>query len=335
MEGGHLRASSQRAWLRPLSLLAVATTLVSSLVLTSPRPADAVNSHAPEHAPRLIGMSRARVYSLMHADGLYFQTRGPGSATGKWVSVVAQSPSPGTLVAWHSQLTLTTTLQSPTGPRRVPRLVGLSRAQVYAALKRAALYFRTTGPGSSNATWIVALHQSPPAGTRVRWHSEVVVAVSTHRPVVKVAPHPAVVKPKPRPRPKPVVRQTIATSSNTDTSTTMPVTTSTYPGEVTTTTTTVTTTTVPVTTTTVKKVVARSRIGVATWYNYVPGRCATWFLPMGTRLTIESLATGKTIHCTVTDHEAARGDRVVDLSETQFSQLAPLARGVVSVKVSW
>jgi len=270
----------------------------------------------------------------MHADGLYFVTRGPGSATGKWVAVVAQSPSPGTLVAWHSQMTLTTTLQSPTGPRRVPRLVGLSRAQVYAAMKRAALYFRTVGPGSSNATWVVALHQSPAAGTRVRWHSEVVVTVSTHRPVVKVASRPtAAVKPKPKPKPKPVVHQTIMTSPTTSsTSTTMPVTTSTYPGEVTTT----TSTTIPVTTTTVKKkVVARNRVGIATWYNYVPGHCATWFLPMGTRLTIQSVATGKRIHCVVTDREGARGNRVVDLSETQFSQLAPLSRGVVLVKVIW
>ena len=330
MEGGHLRASSQRAWLRPLSLFAVATTLVSSLVLTSPHRAGAATSHAPVHAPRLIGLSRARVYSLMHVDGLYFQTRGPGSSTGKWLSVIAQSPAPGALVAWHSQLTLTTTLQSPTGPRRVPSLVGLSRAQVYAAMKRAALYFRTVGPGSSNTTWVVALHQSPAAGTKVRWHAEVVLTVSTHRPVVKAAPHPAAaVKAAPKPKPKPVVHSTI-TSTSTTTTTTMAVTTSTYPGEPT------TTTTLPVTTTTVKKkVVARNRIGVATWYNYVPGHCATWFLPMGTRLTIQAVATGKTIHCVVTDREGARGNRVVDLSETQFSKLAPLARGVVLVKVIW
>ena len=33
--------------------------------------------------------------------------------------------------------------------------------------------------------------------------------------------------------------------------------------------------------------------------------------------------------------EAAHGDRVVDLSETQFAQLAPLSKGVVVVRVSW
>lgn len=330
MEGGDLRASFQRALRRPLSLLAVATMLVSSLVLASPLHADAATKHAPVHVPRLIGLSRARVFAVMRADGLYFQTRGLGSSTGKWVSVVAQTPPPGTVVAWHSQVTLTTTLQSPTGPRRVPKLVGLSRAQVYAAMRRASLYFRTVGLGSSTNTWVVALHQSPPAGSVVKWHAEVVIDVSTHRLVVK--PSLALVSQhKPKPKPKPVVRASTTTTSTT--TTVPPTTTTTYPGE--TTTSTSTTTTVPVTTTTVKKKPVRYRVGIATWYSYIPGHCATWFRPMGTHLTILDLATGKTVHCVVTDREGARGNRVVDLAQAQFSELAPLAQGVILVKVSW
>jgi hypothetical protein len=77
------------------------------------------------------------------------------------------------------------------------------------------------------------------------------------------------------------------------------------------------------------------RIGDATWYSYIPGRCATWFLPYGTRVTVRDLATGRAVVCTVTDREAARGDRVVDLSQTEFARLAPLAKGVIRVKVSW
>lgn len=319
--------------------MAVTLVLMSSLAFTPSLDAGAATSHAPVHAPRLVGLTRARVYTVMHADGLYFQTRGPGSANGKWVSVVAQSPAPGTLIAWHSQMTLTTSLVSPTGPRVVPHLIGHSRAQVYAAMRRAGLYFRTVGPGSAHSTWVVVLHQSPAPGTRVAWRSEVVLSVSTHRPVIR---HVATTtKPKPKPtlksKPKPVVHPTTTTSTTT---TLAPVTTSTYPGEVTTPTSSTTTTTTkptPTTTTTLKKqqVATRNRVGVATWYNYFPGRCATWIVPMGTRLTIRVLATGKTIHCVVTDHEQARGNRVVDLSETQFSLLAPLARGVVLVKVSW
>jgi len=320
-----------------LLLLTVAAALVASPVFASPQGADASTVHAPVHVPRLIGLTKARVFAVMKADGLYFATRGPGSSTGTWVAVVAQSPAPGAVVAWHSQVVVTTTLQSPTGPRKVPRLVGLSRAQVYAAMKRASLYFRTVGPGSTNSTWVVALHQSPPAGTVVKWHSEVLVSVSTHRPVVKAKPVAAVKsKPKPKPKPKPAV-----TTTSTTTSTIPPTTTTTYPGETTTSTsstTTVpptTTTTMAVTTTTLKKKPVRYRVGIATWYSYIPGHCATWFLPMGTHLTIRDLATGKTIHCIVTDREASHGNRVVDLSETEFSQLAPLAQGVILVRVSW
>ena len=45
------------------------------------------------------------------------------------------------------------------------------------------------------------------------------------------------------------------------------------------------------------------KIGVATWYNYIPGRCATWYLPKGTRLTVRDLSTGKTITCIISDRE--------------------------------
>ena len=53
-----------------------------------------------------------------------------------------------------------------TGARRhMPDLIGLSRAQVYAAMRADALYFVTTGPGSSNGTWREAVGQSPKPGT--------------------------------------------------------------------------------------------------------------------------------------------------------------------------
>jgi rare lipoprotein A (peptidoglycan hydrolase) len=50
---------------------------------------------------------------------------------------------------------------------------------------------------------------------------------------------------------------------------------------------------------------------------------------------VRDLATGKVIVCRATDREGARGDRVVDLSETQFAQLTPLWHGVLRVRVSW
>ena len=102
----------------------------------------------------------------------------------------------------------------------------------------------------------------------------------------------------------------------------------------------VTTTTickVPVTTTTLRhrKRSRDYRIGDATWYRYIPGHCATWYLPRGTHITVRDLATGKVIHCIASDREGAHGNRVVDLDSQQFAELAPLSKGVVVVKVSW
>ena len=217
----------------------------------------------------------------MRHDGLYFVTRGPGSQDDHWAVVTAQSPSPGTAIDWHGEASLTVTNVAPHAARAVPRLIGLSRAGVFAAMRHAQLYFRTVGPGSSTGHWVVALSQSPPAGTRVPWHAEVVVHVSTKRP------DPPVTTTARSAEPAAVISGT------------------------------------------------SYKIGVATWYNYVPGHCATWYLPKGTRITVRDLSTGRSVTCIISDREAHESNHVVDLSETQFSELEPLWRGVISVKVSW
>jgi len=79
----------------------------------------------------------------------------------------------------------------------------------------------------------------------------------------------------------------------------------------------------------------RYRIGLATWYSYFPGRCASSYLPHGTRITVRDLQNGHVVHCEVTDRQGSRDGRVVDLSETDFSHLTAPWRGVVRVKVSW
>lgn len=79
----------------------------------------------------------------------------------------------------------------------------------------------------------------------------------------------------------------------------------------------------------------RSAVGGATWYAWHPGQCASPFLPHGTLLTVTDLATGKTIQCLVTDTEAHNPGRVVDLSNWCFEELAPLAQGVIEVRISW
>jgi len=177
----------------------------------------------------------------------------------------------------------------------------------------------------------------PAAGTRVRWHATITLTVTTRRP-----------KPK-KPVRKPVTTTTLKKKPTcAPTTTTAPATTTTsepssttIAGATTSTTIVPTTTTTicrPVTTTTLKpkkKKHGKYRVGDATWYRYIPGHCATWYLPRGTRITIRDLATGKVVHCIASDREAAHGDRVVDLDTQQFAELAPLSKGVVLVKVSW
>jgi rare lipoprotein A (peptidoglycan hydrolase) len=131
---------------------------------------------------------------------------------------------------------------------------------------------------------VVALSQSPRPGAKVPWHGEVVIHVSTRRPVVK----------------KPVVTAAAPAAPSS----------SVIDG-------------------------SNYKVGVATWYNYVPGHCATWYLPKGTRITVDDLTTGRSITCVISDREAHESNHVVDLDETQFSELEPLSEGVISVKVSW
>ncbi len=178
--------------------------------MTSPR-AGASPTHAAVRVPDLVNRDRAQVYALMRRDNLYFTTRGPGSATGTWTRVVAQSPRPGTVVPWHASLVLTTTT------------------------------------ASAVATTASTGHTAAVAVTRA----------------------------------------------------------------------------------------APSRVGVATWYRYIPGQCATSYLPMGTVITVQDLSSGVTLHCVVTDRQEVAPGRVVDLSRQQFRALAPLWRGVVRVRVSW
>jgi beta-lactam-binding protein with PASTA domain len=325
----------------------VAALLATTLVLVESPVVGAASLHAPRRMPNVVGLPKSDVYAAMRRAELYFRTDGPGSAADTWASVTAQNPRPGVLVAWHATVTLRTSTTPGHSLRRIPRLVGLSKAQVYAAMRRAQLFFRTRGPGSSSGRWVVAVRQSPAPGTPVHWHSTIVITTSAARPAaVKKRTTTAAVKPTRKPPTTTTTRTppVTTTTATTTTTTTVPgSTTTTYPGETTTTTeassttTTVrtTTTTVRTTTTTVKRRPVRYRIGLATWYSYVPGRCASSYLPNGTRITVRNLASGRAIACVVTDRQGAGDGRVVDLSETQFSQLAPLWKGVVRVKVSW
>jgi hypothetical protein len=283
-EDGYLSTTRRGPW-RPRLLRTTLAVLATTLVLLTPLSVSAAGKHAPVRMPDLIGRSRVDTYRIMRNNGLYFNTVGPGASIDRWFEVTAQSPRPGTEIAWHALATLTVTNVNPRGPRDVPRLIDLTHAEALLAMRQAQLYFLPVGPGSSNGTWKVVLSQSVAPGTRVAWHAQITVRVAMSKPApIKVV--------APVATPPAVAAGGVINGDG-------------------------------------------YKIGVATWYNYVPGRCATWYLPKGTKITVRDLSTGKSITCIITDREYHEGNHVVDLSETQFAQLEPLWRGVFSVKVTW
>ena len=183
----------------------------------------------------------------------------------------------------------------------MPNFVGMGRASVFSEMYSAQLYYKTQGPGANSTSWTRVVGEIPAAGTMIHPFSTVILDVTTvpaSAPVVHTAlkaPVKLDAVTRSTARPQPRPSTRKVAVSST----------------------------------------ARQRAGVATWYSYIPGQCATWFLPMGTRVNVEDLSNGHVISCVVTDREAARGARVVDLSETQFAQLAPLGVGVVPVRVTW
>ncbi|MGD0054332.1 MAG: protein kinase [Acidimicrobiales bacterium] len=95
-------------------------------------------------------------------------SRGPGPSTTTTTSASTTTSS--------TSSTTTTTLAGQ-GARAVPNVIGLDYAQTYAAMKKAVLYFTTTGPGAGTTTWTKVISESPGAGTMVPYKSTVVLDV--------------------------------------------------------------------------------------------------------------------------------------------------------------
>jgi hypothetical protein len=205
-----------------------------------------------------------------------------------------------------------------TGPRPVPHLIGLTRPQVYAAMRHADLFFVTIGPGGEDGSWNRVTSQSPGPGTMVKDQATIWLHVTIVAPPTTTTIH----------------HPTTTTVHHPTTTTTVHATTTTVAGitGATGVTGTTTTTTHPPTTTTRPR--PQIHYGKATWYSYIPGHCAAWWRPMGTRIWLMDLRNHKVVSCLITDREARRG-RTVDLSMTQFAQLEPLRVGVIPIKVWW
>ena len=332
----------------------------------TPSSAGASGTHAPVRTPNVVGLSRSATFAAMSRANLYFATQGPGSSNSTWTRVVAERPRAGTLVPWHSTVSLsvtrvasagvtTTTHHAPTtaaavhSPGRVPNLSHMTRTQVYAVMHRADLYFSTRGPGSANGTWKSVVAESPKPGTRIAPRSNVVLTTSLLEPIARGHVRVPNLTHLSRAQVNTVMRHAdLYYSTRGPSSWSRVVAESPAPGAVVALRSTIVLTTASVVhvAATTRAVSSRPtsapltgspnyRIGVATWYSYIPGQCATSYLPRGTRITVEDLDTGVSISCVVTDRQDYSPGRVVDLNETQFSQLTALWRGVVRVKVSW
>jgi rare lipoprotein A (peptidoglycan hydrolase) len=95
----------------------------------------------------------------------------------------------------------------------------------------------------------------------------------------------------------------------------------------------------PTTTTTIAPPAPSNSVsGIATWYNWNPGQCASPTLPHGTVVQVTNEANGETTSCTVTDTEAAGGVHVIDLDTSVFEAIAGpqgLSAGTLEVTVTW
>lgn len=78
-----------------------------------------------------------------------------------------------------------------------------------------------------------------------------------------------------------------------------------------------------------------SETGRATWFPATGLTAAHPTLPFGTVVKVTNLANGRHVTAVVRDRGPYWEGRIIDLSPVAFAELAPLARGVVDVKVEW
>lgn len=75
--------------------------------------------------------------------------------------------------------------------------------------------------------------------------------------------------------------------------------------------------------------------GQATWYS-APGLTAAHrTLPFGTVVRVTDLASGRHVDVVIRDRGPRSPERVIDISDIAFRELAPLWKGVLNVKIEW
>jgi len=98
---------------------------------------------------------------------------GPGTTT---TTTTLAGTTTTTLAGTTTTSTTTTTVAANTLVA-VPNVAGLTRAQVFAAMHTAGLYFSTKGPGAGTSKWTTGVSTVPAAGTKVKRLSTVIVNV--------------------------------------------------------------------------------------------------------------------------------------------------------------
>ena len=63
--------------------------------------------------------------------------------------------------------------------------------------------------------------------------------------------------------------------------------------------------------------------------------CAHRTLPKGTVVTVVNTRTGASTWCVVKDRGPVRQRPIIDLDEEQFVEIAPVAAGVINVRITW
>jgi hypothetical protein len=231
---------------------------------------------------------------------------------------------PTTLTATTVRVALVVPTTVTPHPAR-PTAAQVAQAAHLAQLRRQVLVAAHARLVAAQVARARAIHAAQVRAAAI--HAAQVRAAAIHAAQVRAAAAAAAAK-----RHHPPVTTTTAapvTTTTSVTSTTDPTTSSTAP----------VTTTVPVTTTTVAHPTPQPkhirRVGIATWYSYIPGRCATSWVPHGQRVYFRAVNSTHWFSCLVTDTQPRSPGRVLDLSMTQFQLLAPLAKGVVTVVVVW
>jgi serine/threonine protein kinase/beta-lactam-binding protein with PASTA domain len=149
---------------------AIATTRLQRLGVTASCPSTQV-------------ISSSRIATGEVARVLYGTTSNPVAVPKGATVVLELSTGPGptgtttTTTPTGTTTSTTTTTLAGEGLRAVPNMVGMNQAQVLAAMKKAVLYYTTTGPGAGTTKWTKVISESPPAGTMVPWKSSVTLTV--------------------------------------------------------------------------------------------------------------------------------------------------------------